>query len=240
MLRLVLQWFSDHADCKFISEENASIYIKENARWYSEALLKTEFARIDQHDELWESYTHADGVYGDFKIGDKGSEDLKLKPDWKQFVVLEAKMESPFSKGTTHAKGYNQAARIVACMAKIESDSKQKVNEKVNEKKDIAFYTLVPESQKNKFEKFIKIEEIKKTVGDRVDEYSRSKEPVDTNAWPDKKDWYDNHFCDFCERIKTKLITWEEIIEFIKSKDQQFGKELECFYNKCKNYNQMK
>jgi hypothetical protein len=37
--------------------------------------------------------------------------------------------------------------------------------------------------------------------------------------------------------IKTKLISWEETIEFIKSKDKVFGDSLDDFYAQCKKYN---
>jgi hypothetical protein len=35
-----------------------------------------------------------------------------------QFVVCDAKMFSPLSPNVTKARGYDQAARTVACMAK--------------------------------------------------------------------------------------------------------------------------
>jgi predicted type IV restriction endonuclease len=57
-------------------------------------------------------------VIGHFNIGKDGRGDFTLKPDATHFVVLEAKMFSKLSAGTTRASYYNQAARYVGCIVK--------------------------------------------------------------------------------------------------------------------------
>ena len=87
--------------------------------WFSEGLLPTAFKALYQGDPLSEARTHADGVIGHIRIGAKGKADLELEPDAVQFTVVEAKVGSPLSKGTSNAKYFDQAARNVACMAEV-------------------------------------------------------------------------------------------------------------------------
>jgi len=79
--------------------------------WFSEALLPSPFKAASKSDRLSESRTHADGVVGNFEIGSGTKAGLRLLPSAKQFIVVEAKLFSPLSPGTSNAKTYNQAAR---------------------------------------------------------------------------------------------------------------------------------
>ena len=113
MLRLVIDWFSRnpqvHSDIRFL----------EGSRWYSEALLPFQFLTRQRGDNLAESWTHADGVIGQFEIGKNADGDLTLNEGAKQLVVIEAKMFSKLSAGVTNAGYFNQAARNVASIAEI-------------------------------------------------------------------------------------------------------------------------
>ncbi len=90
----------------------------DRAVWRSEALLGTAFRARTRKDALSERHTHADGVVGHIENGD-GKGDIRLARDARQFVVVEAKMFSRLSAGTTNARMFNQAARNVACMASL-------------------------------------------------------------------------------------------------------------------------
>jgi len=63
MLRLVLDWLSANRDIEH------DLAFSDNDKWYSEALLPTAFLPRVRGDKLAESWTHADGVIGDFVIG---------------------------------------------------------------------------------------------------------------------------------------------------------------------------
>lgn len=87
------------------------------AHWYSEGLLSSPFMARYRGDKLAEGFTHADIAIGDFKVDVFKRGDVKLKNDAELFGVIEAKMGSKLSSGTTNAENYNQASRNLACIA---------------------------------------------------------------------------------------------------------------------------
>ena len=113
MLRLCLDWFSENRSA------SGTLLFDSSSDWYSEALLPSAFLPKERGDRLAESWTHADGVIGDFDIGKENIGGLSLKPDARQFVVTEAKMFSKLSSGVKNAGYFNQAARNVACIAEV-------------------------------------------------------------------------------------------------------------------------
>ena len=113
MLRVVIDWFSRN------TQVDCDIQFLKDSRWFSEALLPSQFLARQRGDKLAESWTHADGVIGHFDIGKDAYGDLTLRKDAKQLIVTESKMFSKLSSGVTNAKYFNQAARNVACIAEI-------------------------------------------------------------------------------------------------------------------------
>src|SRR4051812_23173911 len=91
LLRVVLDWFSRQPP------SSHPLGFHPGARWYTEALLPSQFRARKRGDDLAEARTHADGVIGHFSIGDSGKGDLMLLPDAQQFVVVEAKLFSGLS-----------------------------------------------------------------------------------------------------------------------------------------------
>src|SRR3989304_5034871 len=133
MLRLVLDFIENHGKNEF------PLPFSENCSWHSEARLTTFFSARRVGKGLAETHTHADGVIGNFEIGSNGNTtDLHIKRDAKHLVVIEAKMSSKLSAKTTKAKYYNQAARTVACIAKVLRKGGKKKNKKetVQKRKD--------------------------------------------------------------------------------------------------------
>ena len=221
MLRIVLDWFSNHPGVEY------PVGVPRGADWYSEARLRSAFLARKQKDNFAESHTHADGVIGRFKTGVSGSSDLKLCPDAKRFVVIEAKMSSKLSPGITNAKYYNQAARTVACMAEIISSTEKLT---VSDIDALGFYVLAPQCRIDKdiFKGYMKKTHIEKTVKRRVDEYDQ-----------DKSDWFCSSFLPVIEKIDVKCISWEEIIEFVNSYEPEIASSLRKFYRNCLNYNNL-
>ncbi len=65
MLRLILDWSARHGD----RMADHPLRVPVGCRWYSEALLESQFKPREKLDKLGEGYTHADGVVGHFDIG---------------------------------------------------------------------------------------------------------------------------------------------------------------------------
>lgn len=253
MLKLVLNWFSQNPGI------DHKLSFLPGSRWYSEALLPTQFKALLQKDKLSESHTNADGVIGNFcissdiskckkqfqkdceKKGGKNKGEFLLCPDASQFIVLEAKMGSKLAGGVSNATFYNQAARNVACMAEVlkraEIDNYDNVK--------LGFYVIAPQQQYDKkprekessFKKFLSEEDIRKTVKRRVEEY----EDKDRDDYKDKLNWFNRYFDHLMKKIDIQFISWETIIigiheiEKIYAKDIKtcYGKGLFDFYIKC-------
>ncbi len=221
MLRIILQQIKEkrivHDDLTFPNND---------IDWYSEALLPSPFLARTKGDNLSESYTHADGVLGKFKIGKKGTGDLSLKDSCDFFYVTEAKMYSKLSTGTKNAENYNQAARNIACIAKLIFDGKSL---QIADFKKLGFYVLLPEDQikaEHSFTSFIDKENIKTTIKNRISQY-----PTGDS---DKKgifDWLYLNLNSFIDKLEVKLIAWEDLVA--KSNDTS----IKDFYKKCRDYN---
>ena len=56
------------------------------AKWFSEALLPSQFFARTRDDTLAEGWTHADGVIGHVAIGNAALADTKLSGEAKQFL----------------------------------------------------------------------------------------------------------------------------------------------------------
>ena len=218
MLRLVLQWFSES------NTTGHDLSFAPDARWYSEARLASAFLPRYRGDKLAEGYTHADGVIGHFRIGETGQADLTLNSDAQQFIVVEAKMFSGLSKGTTHARTYNQAARNVACMAELV----KRTNRSPSNVSSKAFFVLAPEEQLGAgvFADLLDKTSIKRVVEERV-----------TNYDPPKTEWFETWFLPTLSSMHVRHLVWEDVITFIKSVDRSYGDDLAIFYNRCLEFN---
>lgn len=223
MLRLVLEWFSTNRNI------NHFLSFDETATWFSEARLASTFLPRRRGDKQAEGYTHADGVIGHFKIGSAGQSDLTVLRDATELKVVEAKMFSKLSKGTTHAPRYNQAARNVACIAEILQIAKRKPDEL----QSLGFYVLAPKEQIDAgvFGDQLEKQSLEEVVWERVDGYEVSGDEVP------KEVWFKECFLPTLERIETKCISWEDVTEFVATHDPAFGRDLKEFYSLCLRYN---
>jgi len=137
------------------------------ARWFSEALLYTPFAARSRGDRLAESVTHADGVIGHRSAGAAVRACTSLR-DATQFVIIEAKMFSGLSTGTTRAPEYDQAARNVACLARALSTN----HYLLESYRSLGFWVLAPESQISaNFFACVCRESVESKIGAPVGEY---------------------------------------------------------------------
>lgn len=218
MLRLVLQWFEKSGTT------GHDLSFAPAARWFSEARLASPFLSRYRGDKHAEGYTHADGAIGHFRVGETGQAELTVDAEAEQFIVVEAKMFSALSKGTTHARTYNQAARNVACMAELF----RRANLDPTDISKAAFFVLAPKEQIDRliFAEFMDRQSLEQVVQDRVANYD---DP--------KTEWFERWFLPTLNSIQSGCLEWEAVIEFIKSEDMPFGLDLEIFYNHCLEFN---
>lgn len=178
------------------------------ARWYREALLASRFLPRHRGDPLGEGWTHADGALGHFEIG-AGRGDLRVAPDARQLVILEAKLGAPLSAGTTRVPDFDQAARNVACMAHLLEGY---------EPERIAFYVIAPEASiaAGTFGSLVTRESIADKVARRVAAYEGTLD-----------EWHTACFLPFLDRILLGVLSWESVLEGIGDDD------LRGFYSRC-------
>ena len=221
LLRSTLHWFADHP------EISHKLVVPEGVSWYSEALLASPFLARWRGDPLAETYTHADGVVGQYRIGFSGSGDLALDQRSSHFVVLEAKLNSKLSSGIKNAPGYDQAARNVACMAHIIEAAACKLDEL----SDIGFFVVAPQSQieRGRFSKLLAKSSIRDKVSTRVAAYDDQK----------RRTWFEQWFEPMLECMQIATVAWEDVAATIRGVDDASGSSVEEFYSRCLHYNRL-
>lgn len=194
-----------------------------DARWYSEALLRSRFLPQKRGDVRAESFTHADGIVGHFKIlpGERG-EAILLRPP-RQFVVIEAKLGSSLSAGTRNASEYDQAARNVACMAYMLDGIDLATIER------LGFYVIAPDRQIKAgiFRDLVTKESICRKVSSRVAQYAGQ---FDT--------WYGSTFEPVLKRIDLSILSWESVLDTLPNDEET--KAIREFYGLCQRFNPAK
>lgn len=221
LLRLALDWFARHPDVAH------PMAVPPGTNWYSEALLASQFASRFRGDRLSESHTHADGVVGHFHIGHTGQGDLFLEPDARYFVVLEAKVGSRLSVGTTHAPDFDQAARNVACMAHALS----KADASIEDFDRLGFFVVAPGSQirLGLFDSELTNGSLRSKVLKRVEAYEDARKSV----------WYEKWFLPTLNRVDIGTVSWEEVIALMSAVDKQTATWFADFYETCLYFNKV-
>lgn len=219
MLRILLDWFSSKGNAQSV------IPFLPKATWYSEALLASPFLSRQRGDNLAESYTHADGAIGHFRIGGRGRGDLVVQPDAKQLVIVEGKMFSRLSAGVSRARFYDQAARTIACIAQVLCLA----NRHPSEMATVAFFLVAPECQikQGLFTHLMSESSVRQNVLRRVNEYGGIHDQ-----------WMRNWFDPLMLKVAIKTVSWEELLQHIGAIDPEFGAEALGFYRQCITYNQ--
>lgn len=221
LLRLALDWFAENPTVQH------EIGVPDGTRWFSEAMLPTQFSKNAGDRTLSESYTRADGSIGHIKIGKNGEGDLTLLPGAQHFVVAEAKLNSKLSQGVTHASYYDQAARNVACMAKVLSDSATRPESLTR----LAFVVVAPHAQilRGVYSSQLSKTSISSKVARRVREYE--------SATQEK--WLDEWFRPTLETISIAEISWESVTSVVQGADGLPEPWFEEFYQRCLEYNRL-
>ena len=211
MLRLVL-------DClDRLRPEGRPIRLGEGARWYSEALLASQFLPRHRGDPQGEGYTHADAAVGHFDISPGERGEVRLRDRATQFVIIEAKLGSKLSAGTSNAPAFDQAARNVACMAHVIAQAERSLDDF----SDLAFYVAAPEPQilAGDFGDLVTKPSIYEKVRARVAEYEGSKDR-----------WFEDVFQPTLDRINVGIVSWESLLA-------ELPEGLRDFYDRCLAFN---
>jgi hypothetical protein len=224
LLRLVIDWFSRQESC------NHALGFRPGARWFSEALLPSQFSARKRGHSLAEGWTHADGVIGHVAIGDAALADTTLLTDGTQFVVTEAKLFSPLAHRVKNAAYFDQAARNVACIAEVLS----RAHRRPEALSTISFLVLAPQEQiaRNLFQRELSLESIQEKVSRRVSEYELSERQ-------EKEAWLHEWFLPTLKHTNIASLSWERLVGHIRSTDAQFGHELGNFYEHCIKFNRI-
>ena len=204
---------------------------EKDARWYSEIILPSPLLPAFEKDPNAEAHAHADGVIGHFSIDRLDRPNFSMLADAAQFAVVESKIFTKLSKGIKNFKGYDQAARTVACMAETLSIG----NRPIGEFSRLGFYVIAPEQQlkfEPTFQTFLQKDSIRIKVQKRIRAYSNHTDAETRNRW------FETRFLATLERIDIKCITWEDIISYISANDRRNGNALLEFYEKCLALNQ--
>lgn len=201
----------------------------EGARWFSEGLLPSPFLARHRGDRLAEGWTHADAAIGHFRVSTGGGAEVTLQADAQQLVVLEAKLGSPLSKGTTWAPRYNQAARNVACVAEVLWRAKRSPSEL----ESIGFFVLAPSSQVGPvvLPSLLKKESLRAVVEERVHMYEGERE------FEAKRSWFEQAFLPLLDAIQVEVVTWEQVLAWIRHTAPEVGSSVAAFYEKCLEFN---
>ena len=186
--------------------------------WTSEALISSPFINAQNHRE---GYTHADIAVGDFKVDYSKRGKIIVNDDAILFGIIEAKMGSNLSKGTTHAKEYNQANRNLVCIA----------NNTTNQPEcKTFFYVVAPESKlkKYKMEVQISLESVLEQVKNRFNLHE-TEELIFSQR---------QQIMEKIENTEIKALSYEDWIKQFKNGDIQHL--LQNFYDKANKWNRIK
>jgi hypothetical protein len=218
LLRIILEWFSkqDTAD-----HELSFSY---RCKWFSEARLPTQFKATSRKDQLYETWTHADGVIGHIIVGGIGKTDTSLAGDATHLVITEAKMFSRLSAGVKNASYFNQAARYVACIAELLC----RANRNPDNLTRLGFCLLAPAETIGYgwFQKPLDKADIRQRVERRVQAYQGQKDH-----------WFEDWFLPTLYRMEIGCLSWESVLNYISSFDKEYSIDLEYFYQKCLAFN---
>ena len=203
-----------------IVDETFPLGFLHGSTWFSEGLLPTAFKARFQGDPLSESRTNADGVIGHIRIGAKAKADLELEPHATQFTVVEAKVGSPLSKGTSNARYFDQAARNVACMAEVIA----RAGKEPSRFDRLEFIVLAPEYsiEKGTFSEEMSRSSIEGKVRKRVDAYEKELD-----------DWFDESFTPLLDAIELRSLSWEDAISWIREQKPEVAEQMSEYYDLC-------
>lgn len=190
------------------------------AHWWCEAGLRSRFKPKKRSDKRGEGVTWVDGVIGHFDCRRKRG--IEIRRDATHLHVLEAKLNSPLSKKTSNASGYDQAARNVACIA----HEVELAGGEPSRFATLRFTVVAPAKHREKHQHLLTRTSIERKVLARIDNYAEPERQGHLN-------WYTERFLPVMDRICVQFVTWEEVIHQVEQQAPELGCMLRAFYEQC-------
>ena len=188
--------------------------------WTSEGQISNPFLHAKEYRE---GYTHADMALGDFDVNYKKSGRIKVDDKADVFGIIEAKMKSSLSAGTTYAPTYDQASRNVACIAcNVKNDC------------NTFFYVVAPKTQ------LTKVHRNKKRMIDMVKDKAIEKQiklRIELHNEHNTTKIIEKQILERVEKCNIDIITYEEWIKAFQ--DKKIQRLLDEFYDKCRQWNRI-
>ncbi len=194
--------------------KNIDFGLLASKQWSSEALITSPFVETKLNRE---GYTHADIILGDFSVNYNERGEVKLDNTPEILGIIEAKMGSNLSQGTSNAKeNYNQASRNVCCLSYLTRQ---------NPNCELFFAVVAPNATiiKHDIENQVKSENILMQIENR---FQHSKEN------------YTNETKNQVIKCKLIVVSYEDWIDNLIDRDVK--DMLRNFYNNCLIYNKIK
>jgi len=192
-----------------ISIKNIEFGKLANKKWSSEALIASPFVATKKNRE---GYTHADIILGDFDVNYNERGEVVLTDMPEILGIIEAKMGSNLSKGTTNATDYNQASRNVCCLAHTTQNS------------DCHTFFIIAAPQST-IDNYNFEEQIKQISGQINERFELSEIPYSKEI--EKK----------VGECEVSIISYEDWINELKNNEVK--EVLIDFYNQCKKWNKI-
>ncbi|MFO0877579.1 MAG: hypothetical protein U0840_09405 [Gemmataceae bacterium] len=200
--------------------------IAQDARWWTEALLRSQFNPRRRGDRRGEGLTNADALVGHFDRRGNTKRGVRVRTDATQLICIEAKLGARLSARTDNAEGFDQAARSVACMA-CELDL---AGVDVARCTSLAFYVLAPEDTLDFHRPLVSRDSIEARVRARVEQY-------DDPRRADLERWVAGPFRSVLDRLTLACVAWESVIARAVAADADRGRMLGAFYRECRRLN---
>lgn len=227
LLSVIMSWFKKQKTFIVNSDLDRKIckafqLIDDDARCYIDATLETPFKirKKGEKDPLAEVSSKVSGVVGHFNIlYGKKKERIVLKPEAKQFIVLETTLDKPLKKGTKKFKTYNQVARDIGCMI-------QTLNRLENKFLDyLGLFVIAPDEmlKDETFKTYTYKPNIEKLIISRQEGYFDNNDFIEL-------------FQKLFQRIDVDCIAYEDVLRFIKKNDSDYYDRLINFYELCLRY----
>ncbi len=208
--------------------------------WYSEGMLKPPFLPRAKKDPLAEGYTHADVILGDISFDTRADAKGSVLPSIPEkglghFCIIEAKMKSCLSKGTTHAPGYDQASRNLACLA----------YNTLNRRHVLHLIVAAPKItlQKCRIEKMVDHGRMLDKIDKRFEQYRMKMEDSDISQ--KLRDAYAEVYAlkeDVIARAATAsclVVSYEKWLDELTNRGSPVSEELKAFYRLCLVHNRV-
>lgn len=253
MLRLMLARIYDfNGTFKIDKPKELALNMIRNAvrkNWISEGGLAPAF---EKEGTTWTDAILGDVELGEYDDGDGDKRKVRFEPksggecNHQCVVIVEAKMGSTLSRSVTNSADYDQAARNIACLAKLLLDvPSQKVNG--------AFFVFMPEDSKKIQEAYEMISNASDTIKKQTDDDrpvgtgKNDKKMISARGYVKDIGGKEDRFKEIVEDIIkpgkpgandkpiSMVLTWDEILNAMNDEDCTSGiindtQKLRIFY----------